>query len=353
MWQYFKVGREPRNGATVAHHLRYDNHQRWALRQRALRHPLQGLVLLISLALLLTVGHTRTIMAKPAIVFDLKSDLILYSEDPDQLWHPASLTKLMTAYLVFEALKKKKITMNSELINSAMARAQPPSKIGLPPNARLKVKNAIEILIVKSANDVAVMLAEKVGGSVTQFVNQMNQTAKRLGMRSSRFYNPHGLPHSGQVTTARDMGILTKAIIREFPEYNYIFSLGSVKVGKRRLRSHNDMLRTYSGTDGMKTGFICASGFNIVVSATRYGRRVIAVVLGARTPLARRKRATELLDHAFTNYWWKTLFPLNFTKVAVSSNVKAGPANLRNVVCNYRPRKKVKKRKVIRKKPKK
>ncbi len=314
--------------------------------------PRWGFVL-AALMLCFTMLSQQQAMAKPALVYDLKSDLILYSEEPDRLWHPASLTKLMTAYLVFEALKNKKITLESELVNSAMARAQPPSKIGLPPSARLKVKKAIEILIVKSANDVAVMLAEKVGGSVTQFVRYMNQTARRLGMRSSKFYNPHGLPHQGQVTTARDMGILAKSLIRDFPEYNYIFSLGSVKVGKRRMRSHNDLLRTYSGTDGMKTGFICASGFNVVASATRNGRRVIAVVLGARTPLIRRKRAMELFDYAFTNYWWKTLFPLNFSNVAVGSNVKTGPVNLRKVVCNYRPRK-AKKKYVKRKaKPKK
>lgn len=306
----------------------------------------------LSVGLLLTQAIGAPLQAKPALVYDLKSDLILYSEDADRLWHPASLTKLMTAYLVFEALNNKQITMESELINSEVARAQPPSKIGLPLHAKMKVKQAIEILIVKSANDVAVMLAEKVGGSLPNFIKQMNQTAKRLGMRSSRFYNPHGLPHPGQITTARDMGILAKTLIRDFPEYGYIFSLGSVKVGKRRMRSHNDLLRTYSGTDGMKTGFICASGFNIVASATRNGRRIIAVVLGARTPLIRRKRAIELFDYAFTNYWWKSLFPVNFSNVAVGNEIKSGPPNLRNTVCNYRPRKVKKKRKTVKKKAK-
>ncbi len=288
-------------------------------------------------------------MAGPAIVFDNNSNQILYAEDPDQLWHPASLTKLMTAYLVFEALKTNKITMESKLVTSKTARRQPPSKIGLPLGATLSMKKAIEILIVKSANDVAVMIAEKIGGSVHGFVKKMNRTAKRLGMRNTEFYNPHGLPHPDQVTTARDMAMLAKALIRDFPEHNHLFTLGSVKVGKRRLRSHNDLLRTYEGADGMKTGFICDSGFNVVASATRGGRRLIAVVLGAKSTLARRKRATSLLDHGFKTYWWKTLFPINLGKKEMST-VSAAPGKMRKYVCNYRPKKKRKYRKKKKKK---
>jgi len=282
--------------------------------------------------------------AGPALVFDLKSDLVMYAEEADRLWHPASLTKLMTAYLLFEALKANKLTMDSNLVNSKNARAQPPSKIGLPLGATLKVKKGIEILIVKSANDVAVMIAEKVGGTEPRFIKLMNATAKRLGMNSTKFYNPHGLPHEKQVTTARDMGKLARALIRDFPEHNHLYSLGSVKLGKRRMRSHNDLLRTYPGADGMKTGFVCASGFNVVASATRNGRRIVAVVMGARSTKARRARATKLLDHAFANYWWKTLFPINFSAVSVGSDLNKGPANMRPIVCNYRPKKKKKRR---------
>lgn len=286
----------------------------------------------------------------PAFVFDLKSDLILYSEEADQLWHPASLTKLMTAYLAFEAIKSGRITKESKLVNSATARAQPPSKIGLPLNATLSVGKGLEILIVKSANDVAVMFAEKLGGSVDNFAKMMNQTSRRLGMRKTRFFNPHGLPHKDQVTTARDMAILAKAIINEYPEYNYLFSQSSVKVGNRRMRSHNGLLRTYDGADGMKTGFICASGFNVVASATRNGRRIIAVVLGARTPAIRRKRAEKLFDHAFQNYWWKTLFPFTLAEASEKGAVHKGPTNMRSKVCNYRPKKKYVKKKKKKKK---
>jgi D-alanyl-D-alanine carboxypeptidase len=281
----------------------------------------------------------------PAFVLDLKSDLILYSEEADRLWHPASLTKLMTAYMTFEALKAGRITKDSKLHNSATARAQPPSKIGLPLNATLTVGKGLEILIVKSANDVAVMFAEKLGGSVDNFAKMMNQTARRLGMRKTRFFNPHGLPHNDQVTTARDMAILAKAIINDFPEHDHLFSMGSVKVGNRRMRSHNGLLRTYEGADGMKTGFICASGFNVVASATRNGRRIIAVVLGARTPKLRRQRAEKLFDHAFQNYWWKTLFPFTLAEASEKGAIHKGPANMRSKVCNYRPKKKYVKRK--------
>lgn len=287
--------------------------------------------------------------AGPALVFDNESNQILYAEDPDQLWHPASLTKLMTAYLVFEALKAKKVTMESKLVTSKTARKQPPSKIGLPVGATMSLKKGIEVLIVKSANDVAVMIAEKIGGSVKGFVNKMNQTAKRLDMRNTEFYNPHGLPHPNQVTTARDMAMLAKALIRDFPEYNHLFTLGSVKVGKRRMRSHNDLLRTYDGADGMKTGFICDSGFNVVASATRGGRRLIAVVLGAKSTKSRRERATSLLDHGFKTYWWKTLFPINLGLKEMST-VSASPGKMRKYVCNYRPKKKRKYRKKKKKK---
>lgn len=309
-----------------------------------------AVALALVLAMALTGPSAKAAKNGPAFVFDLESDLILYAEEADRLWHPASLTKLMTSYMVFEALKSKRITMESNLFNSAVARAQPPSKIGLPLNATLSVRHGIEILIVKSANDVAVMFAEKIGGSVDKFVAQMNDTARRLGMRRTKFYNPHGLPHPDQVTTARDMAILAKALIRDFPEHNELFTLGSVTVGGRRLRSHNDLLRTYEGADGMKTGFICDSGFNVVASATRNGRRIIAVVLGARNTKQRRDRATMLLDHAFQNYWWKTLFPFTLAEAKATTNLRKGPAKLRSTVCNYRPKKRYVKKKKYRKK---
>ncbi len=297
--------------------------------------------------------------AGPALVFDPKNNLVLYSEDPDMLWHPASLTKLMTAYLTFEALKAGKISLETKLVSSENSYKQPPSKIGLPLGGQMSVELGLHALIVKSANDVAVMLAEKVAGSEPAFVAKMNETARRLGMSKTRFYNPNGLPDARQVTTARDLAYLARALLKDFPDQAHLFSMPKVRIGKRNLRSHNDLLRTFDGADGMKTGFICASGFNVVASATRDSRKLVAVVLGAPSSKSRRARATQLLEHGFHNYLWKSLLlPANLqTHAADDASAAKGPKNMRRHVtswsCGNRPRRarRVKKRrKKIRKK---
>jgi D-alanyl-D-alanine carboxypeptidase len=269
------------------------------------------------------------LMAGPALVFDPHNGTILYQEDMDALWHPASLTKLMTAYLTFEALRDGKLKLDSKIVTSKIANAQAPTKIGLPVGATIKVELAIKVLLVKSANDVAVMLAEAVGGSLPKFVKRMNTTAKRLGMRRSRFVNPNGLPDDRQITTARDMAYLARALIIEFPEYAHFFAIKYVKIGKRRLRNYNSLLRTYEGADGMKTGFVCASGFNIVVSATR----------------ERNLRAAKLLDHGFRRFSWRALFGKNIDKLTIQASLTEGAPNLRSKVCGGRRKARRKKRK--------
>ncbi|HRD78184.1 MAG TPA: D-alanyl-D-alanine carboxypeptidase family protein, partial [Hyphomicrobiaceae bacterium] len=218
--------------------------------------------------------------AGPALLFDPKSGRVLYAEDPDHAWHPASVTKIMTAYLVFEALKAGRVTMATKITVSENALAQPPSKIGMPVGTEVTIEFALQALIVKSANDVAVMLAEGVGGSEEAFVKLMNDRAKRLGMTRTNFVNPHGLPAPEQVTTARDLAKLTRAVLTEFPEHAGYWSQPEVRVGRRRMRSHNTLLMTYEGADGIKTGFICDSGYNVVASATREGVKLVAIVLG-------------------------------------------------------------------------
>jgi D-alanyl-D-alanine carboxypeptidase len=161
---------------------------------------------------------------------------------------------------------------------------------------------------VKSANDVAVMLAEKIGGSEENFVRLMNDTARRLGMTRTHFANPNGLPIAGQVTTARDLARLSRAVLRDFPDQDAMWSLHEVRIGKQRLKSHNGLLRTFEGADGIKTGFICDSGFNVVASATRDSRRLIAVVLGEPSGRDRNLRAAGLLDHGFETAEWKAYF---------------------------------------------
>ncbi len=250
----------------------------------------------------------RSAQAGPALLFDAGNGTVLYAEDLDNQWHPASLTKIMTAYVVFKALKAGKITLETKITCSEAANLQPPSKVGLPVGAEMTVDLALQSLIVKSANDVAVMLAEAVGGSEAGFITEMNDTARRIGMSRTNFVNANGLPAPDQVTTARDLGKLARAISRDFPEYSHYWMAGDVRIGKIRLRSHNSLLKTFDGADGMKTGFICDSGFNVVASATRDGRRLMAVVLGEPTGHERSLRAASLLEHGFQNYDWKTLF---------------------------------------------
>ncbi len=292
-----------------------------------------------AIVFVLAVMWSSLALAGPALLFDPHKGTILYEEDMDALWHPASLTKLMTAYLVFEAIRDGKFTFKDKVICSPLAHAQAPSKIGLPIGAQMSVELALRTLIVKSANDVAVMLGEKVGGTLPNFIKMMNEASHRLGMKRSRFVNPNGLPDDRQVTTARDMGLLARAIIVEFPDYDWLFKLQHVKIGKRRLRSHNGLLRSYEGADGMKTGFVCASGYNVVASATRRGRQLVAVVLGGKSGGARNIRAAELLDHGFRRFSWRSIFADKIDEVAIKASLTEGPQNMRPIVCRGRSKK--------------
>lgn len=246
--------------------------------------------------------------AGPALLFDASSGQVLYAEDQDDYWHPASLTKIMTAYLTFEALREGKVTLSTKIPCTEAANLQPPSKLGLPVGGEITLEHALQALIIKSANDVAMMLAEAIGGNEQAFVEKMNATAERLGMTRTRFVNPNGLPAPEQVTTARDLAKLSRAVLKDFPEHAHYWSMGEMRLGKLRIRTHNGLLNTFDGADGLKTGFICDSGFNIVASATRDGRRLMAVVLGEPSGAERTVRAASLLEHGFQHYGWKNLF---------------------------------------------
>lgn len=299
-------------------------------------------VLVAALLLSGTVGFAT---AGPALVIEPKSGLVIYAEDADRVWHPASLTKLMTAYLTFEALRDGKLSLADKVPCSDHAHSQPPSKIGLPVGAEISVELALKALIVKSANDVAVMLAERVAGSEPAFVERMNATARRLGMTRTRFFNANGLPHDEQVTTARDMALLGSAIMKEFPNHADLFSLPSFKIGNRTLRSHNRLLKTFEGADGMKTGFICASGFNVVASATRGDLHIMAVVLGERSSQTRNARAERLIQHGFDFYGWKTMFSSQLSQMAIDQSTQNTPGDMRPIVCKPRRAKSRRKKK--------
>lgn len=284
-----------------------------------------------------------TASAGPALLMDAESGKVFYAHEQDRLWHPASTTKLMTAYLTFEALKIGKLKLTDAVLQSERSIKEPPSKIGYPVGIGMSIELALQSLIIKSANDVAVMLAEKIGGSVEGFSARMNRKAKALGMKNTHYVNPNGLHNVLQVTTARDLALLTQALWRDFPEHRARFSRIYMKIGRRKLRSYNSLLRTFDGTDGMKTGFVCASGYNIVASATRDGRRLIAVVLGARTLQKRAARAKSLLSYGFEYFDWKVLLAVSssdqmLANLPVSNGEATGPTDLRPVVCRPRRR---------------
>ena len=235
----------------------------------------------------------------PLLVFDAASGEVVRAEQPGEPWYPASLTKLMTAFLTFHAIREGKLALDTRIEVTRNAAAQPPSKVGLPAGSKISVDKALQTVIVRSANDIAVTLGEAVSGSEERFVRLMNAWARRLGMSGTYFANPHGLPDPRQVTTARDMGLLAQAIIDQFPEHAHYFKMQSVRIGKRNLRARNSLLGQMREADGMKTGFICASGYNLVASATRDGRRLVAVVLGSQSGGSRAKRAKDSLEGGF------------------------------------------------------
>ena len=237
--------------------------------------------------------------AAPSVVIDVASGSILHQDDATRSWFPASLTKLMTAYVALKAVKDGRMTLNTPLVVSAKATRMAPSKMGFKPGTEVTLDNALKMLMVKSANDIAVTIAEGVSGSVEAFAVEMNQAAARIGMRESRFVNPNGLPDERQVTSARDMALLGRALQLEFPEQDELFGIGALKLGPRILPTHNGLLGRYPGADGMKTGFTCAAGFNVVASATRGGRRLITVVMGSPTAVERTIKAGALFDKGF------------------------------------------------------
>lgn len=273
--------------------------------------------------------------AGPALLFDASDGKILYAEEMDDQWHPASLTKIMTAYLAFKAIKAGRLRMDDKVVCSELANKQPPSKIGLPVGGELTVETALQTLIIKSANDVAVMLAEKISGTELQFVADMNAAARELGMSRTVFSNANGLPAVGQVTTARDLAKLARAVANEFPEHAEYWAMTQMRIGKIRLASHNGLLKTFEGADGLKTGFICDSGFNVVASATRNGRRLMAVVLGEPSGGDRNIRAASLLEHGFQQLGWKQIFnQTTIDNLPLPGEVR-GPISVRSTIQSW------------------
>ena len=270
--------------------------------------------------------------AEALLLVEADTGKVLHAENATYPWYPASVTKLMTVYTTLRAVRDGRITLDRLFPVSPNAAAQSPTKMGFPVGTQVTVDNAIKMLMVKSANDMAVLLAEGVAGSIEGFAAQMNANAQVLGMTQTNYVNPNGLPADEQVTSARDLAILARALIREFPEYDAYWHLPGIKFGKRVVRNYNTLLGRYPGADGMKTGFICASGFNLVATATRDGRRLIAVVLGAPSAAVRAEKAARLLEQGFGSTPLSWLTP-SLGLVNSLTPVDAAPANLHEEMC--------------------
>lgn len=256
--------------------------------------------------LALGLALTLTLFSEPAqagrysaIVTEADQGRVLHAENADARRYPASLTKIMTLYLIFDDLHQGRLKLRQPLRVSSRAANQPPSTIGLRAGQTITVEEAILAAVTKSANDATVVLAESTAGSEVNFAQRMTQRAAALGMSATRFRNATGLPHSGQYTTARDMAKLALAMLRDHPEQYRYFSTPDFEWQDRLHSNHNRLLRGYPGADGMKTGYIHASGFNLVASATRHGRRIIGVIFGGTSASARDRRMVRLLDQGF------------------------------------------------------
>ncbi len=277
--------------------------------RRPLRWSAFGLVTLLAVATVATDAdargrrhrHHATAAEKyeppiASIVVDANSGAVLQATNADSPRHPASLTKVMTLYLLFERLQAGKIKMSTDMEVSAHAAAQAPSKLGLKPGQTIDVETAIRAIVTKSANDVAVVVAEALGGSEENFARMMTAKARTLGMMHTVYRDASGLPNDEQITTARDMTILGRAIQDRFPQYYHYFATRTFTYRGEEFRNHNHLLGRVAGVDGMKTGYIHDSGFNIIVSMRRGPRHIVAVVFGGRTASARDARVVSLLD---------------------------------------------------------
>lgn len=272
------------------------------MRKRIIRSLAFGLLAAAMLPAGAAPVSAQSLLGQPkyaALLMDAETGEILYSRRSDIERHPASITKVMTLYMLFERLAAGTIKLDDRIVMSRYAASQPPSKLGLPAGQSLSVDEAIRALTTKSANDVAVAVAEHVAGSEQAFGALMTLRAHQLGMSRSRFVNPHGLTNRNHVTTARDISLLSVAVLRNFPQYYHYFKVREFVMGRQVMPNHNHLLRTMAGVDGIKTGFTNAAGFTLAASAMQDGRRLVAVVLGSPTRVARDANVETLLKAGF------------------------------------------------------
>ncbi|MEM8776213.1 MAG: D-alanyl-D-alanine carboxypeptidase family protein [Pseudomonadota bacterium] len=265
------------------------------------RHPIRwGLVALATIWMLIIVPLSAAAAPYAALVMDARSGKVLHSRNADTRLHPASLTKMMTLYVVFEAIENGEISLDKHVRISKHAASEPPSKLGLRAGQKVRIRHLIRAAAIKSANDAATALGEAVSGSEAKFARRMNRTARALGMTRTSFKNAHGLTEAGHLSTARDMTILGRHLFYDYPEYYNLFSRISADTGAGKVYNTNrKMLRNYRGADGIKTGYTRAAGFNLTASAERGNERIIATVFGGRSTASRNAKVAELLDLGF------------------------------------------------------
>ncbi len=258
------------------------------------------ILLILTASVLMLVSHTA-MSRHAALLIDADSGNVLYEMEANQSWYPASLTKLMTLYMAFSALESGRLRLSDSMNISSHAAHQPTSKLGLRAWDSISVEDAILAVVTRSANDAAVVLAERIGGTESQFAIQMTSTAHSLGMYGSHFMNATGLPHDWQTTTAHDMALLALKIQKNFPQYYPYFAVDSLYYNGRYLRSTNKFVANYPGAEGMKTGYTCGSGYNLVASANQYGKRLIGVVLGGMSSAERYQHMFTMMDIGYSN----------------------------------------------------
>jgi D-alanyl-D-alanine carboxypeptidase len=300
---------------------------------------LSGFALAVGLISVASIAAAPSAHAEAKLLIDAASGKVLYADNATLPWYPASVTKLMTLYTTLREIKLGHISMDTLITVTPDAHAQQPTKMGFPVGTKVTVDNALKMLMVKSANDIAVAIAEGLGSSIPSFADMMNANAQRLGMTQSNFVNPNGLPAENHVTSARDLGILARALITEFAQYDSYLHVHAIKYGNRVMRNYNTLLDRYPGADGMKTGFICASGYNLVASATRDGHRLIAVVLGAWGGGVRAQQAADLLERGFNSLKLSSWLTPSLGTVETLAPLDAPPPNLREDMCGGHRRK--------------
>ncbi len=286
------------------------------------------------LALVLCLAAIVPVHANPMLLVDLRTGEVLYDEEGGQPWHPASLTKLMSAYVAFAAIDQGRISLDTRITISRNAWNQAPSKSGLAIGSAITLRDALYIMVVKSANDIAVAVAEAVSGSVPDFVEEMNAMAAAMGLSATHYVNPHGLHNEDQVTSARDLAVLALYIRRDYPQYLPMFGTEVVTLGKAKLESNNGLLLHFEGTTGMKTGYVCASGLNIVATVERGGRSMLAVVLGGSSARERNELTAELFLRGLSGAVSGT-----GRSILELPNVDAEPVNMRARICGKESKK--------------